>query len=58
MVSTECDVMYDVCSDVFIKAYDDVMELEKSLQKLRSLLDEALSKLHQVFMKLFIKQVI
>jgi len=50
--------MYDVCSDVFIKAYDDVMELEKSLQKLRSSLDEALSKLHQVFMKLFIKQVI
>jgi len=37
-----------VCSDVFIKAYDDVRALDKSVQKLRGLLNEALSKLHGV----------
>jgi len=42
------DVMCDVCSDEFIKAYDDVMALEKSLQKLRSSLNESLDKLHLV----------
>lgn len=34
--------------DEFIKAYDDVTELEKSIQKLRALLEEALNKLRQV----------
>ena len=35
-------------SDEFIKAYDDVTELEKSTQKLRTLLEEAVNKLRQV----------
>jgi len=35
-------------SDEFIKPNDDVTELEKSIQKLRALLEEALGKLHQV----------
>lgn len=39
---------YDVCSDELIKAYDDVMAMEKSLQKLRSSLDQAFNKLRLV----------
>ena len=37
-----------VFSEVFIKAYNDVTELDRSIQKLRSLLNEALDKLHSV----------
>ena len=41
--------MYGVfSSDEFIKPNDDVTELEKSIQKLRALLEEALDKLRQV----------
>jgi len=42
-----------VSSDVFIKAYDDVTAMDKSLQKLRLALAESLDKLSTVRLKRF-----
>ena len=41
-------------SEVFIKAYKDVMDTDKALHKLRTSLHEALSKLQMVFNALFV----